>query len=275
MSNNMINKLRDFCNSSLQTFLNRIYQELKTSKRLSNYPNNYLNDSIGNFTNSSTNSSFGDSLWSGFTGFFVNQYNGVKSIGNDIGSMWSNPRQYMIDKGNSLGDEFDNLSNPANFSKNFINIMPSNIKKGYYNASAIQNGNWNYIGNSIGNDLGNYSEMFALAGMSEGIPKLSALSKAETLESGVRGEFKTEELLTSHFEKHASEFGNITQEQYLAKAQKFVKSNPSRNILTKIRANGDVVFYNKSTNEFAVKASNGSIRTYFKPTGGLDYFNRQ
>ena len=80
--------------------------------------------------------------------------------------------------------------------------------------------------------------------------------------------------MDSHYAKHGSEFGNITKDQYLKGAQDLVNSNGT-NILTKTRANGDVVFYNKVTNEFAVKTSDGVIRTYFKPTDGVDYFYRQ
>jgi RHS repeat-associated protein len=82
--------------------------------------------------------------------------------------------------------------------------------------------------------------------------------------------FKTQELLDSHFEKHAAEFGNITKEQYLKGAQDLVSSKPGGNILTKTRSNGDILFYNKANNEFAVKASDETIRTYFKPTDGVD-----
>jgi pyocin large subunit-like protein len=87
--------------------------------------------------------------------------------------------------------------------------------------------------------------------------------------------FKTQELLDSHFKKHAAEFGNITKEQYLKGAQDLVSSKPGGNILTKVRPNGDTIFYNKISNEFAVKTSDGIIRTYFKPTDGINYFNRQ
>jgi len=87
--------------------------------------------------------------------------------------------------------------------------------------------------------------------------------------------FKTQQLLDSHFKKHAAEFGNITKQQYLKGAQDLVSSKPGGNILTKVRPNGDTIFYNKATNEFAVKTSDGIIRTYFKPTDGINYFNRQ
>lgn len=63
-------------------------------------------------------------------------------------------------------------------------------------------------------------------------------------------------------------------EQYFKQAQSLTDSN-SANVLTKTRPNGDTIFYKQATNEFAVTDSSGSIRTYFKPTDGIDYFNRQ
>ena len=86
--------------------------------------------------------------------------------------------------------------------------------------------------------------------------------------------FKTQELFDAHYAKHADEFGNITKDQYLKRAQNLVNSNPGDNILTKTRANGDILYYNMATNEFAIKASDGTIRTYFKPVEGIEYFNR-
>jgi pyocin large subunit-like protein len=52
-------------------------------------------------------------------------------------------------------------------------------------------------------------------------------------------------------------------------------SNDPAMLLEKSRTNSDTLFYNKATNEFAVKASDGIIRTYFKPTDGINYFNNQ
>lgn len=86
--------------------------------------------------------------------------------------------------------------------------------------------------------------------------------------------FRNSELLDSHYTKHGQEFGNITKDQYLNQANNLFGTS-GKNILTKTRANGDVVFYNTTTNEFGVKSSDGFIRTYFKPTDGIDYFNQQ
>ena len=62
--------------------------------------------------------------------------------------------------------------------------------------------------------------------------------------------------------------------QYTKGAQDFV-SNPPANVLTKTRANGDTILYDPSTNTFAVKTAQGSPRTMFKPTDGINYWNKQ
>ena len=38
---------------------------------------------------------------------------------------------------------------------------------------------------------------------------------------------------------------------------------------------GDGVYYLEATNEFVILSTDGYIRTYFRPNGGIDYFNRQ
>jgi RHS repeat-associated protein len=89
------------------------------------------------------------------------------------------------------------------------------------------------------------------------------------------GAFRTEQNLVDHFLKHGKEYGNITQADYLSKAQQLINSKAGGDILTKIRTNGDTLFFNKATGDFAVKSSDGFIRTLFKPADGLDYFLKQ
>jgi len=88
--------------------------------------------------------------------------------------------------------------------------------------------------------------------------------------------------LTDHFTKHRAEFGFNTESQYLQGAQNFIGTEGNTGVLSRVRANGDKVLYNPSTNEFAVVASDGTIRTYFKPDPdihgyqtNLDYYNSQ
>ncbi|MFH1621867.1 MAG: hypothetical protein ABIA97_01955 [Candidatus Omnitrophota bacterium] len=70
--------------------------------------------------------------------------------------------------------------------------------------------------------------------------------------------------LEAHFLKHKTEFGDITQEEYLANAKILLNSALGSDILEKYRDNGDILHYRISTGEFAVMTSAGRIRTYFK-----------
>ena len=93
--------------------------------------------------------------------------------------------------------------------------------------------------------------------------------------TGDAARFANQQKLSQHFIKHGNEFGNITEAQYLQRAQQLVNSQSGGNILTKLRANGDMLFFDKATGDFAVKSSEGIIRTLFKPTNGLEYFLKQ
>ena len=84
--------------------------------------------------------------------------------------------------------------------------------------------------------------------------------------------FRTEQLFDEHYAKHGKEFGNITQDEYLARANALIKN---KNALQKTEDDGDKLFYLESSNEFAVLSSDGYIRTYFRPDSGIDYWNRQ
>jgi pyocin large subunit-like protein len=90
--------------------------------------------------------------------------------------------------------------------------------------------------------------------------------------------FRTPDLFDNHFQKHVikqKEFGNITKEEYLKKAQALVSQKGGGNILIKKNSEGDTLFFNRETNEFAVLSKDGYIRTFFKPQDGIAYFNKQ
>jgi RHS repeat-associated protein len=80
--------------------------------------------------------------------------------------------------------------------------------------------------------------------------------------------------LDIHFAKHAAEWGagNITKGGYLTRARQLLSSDVGGQIQGFTRRNGDVVRYNARTNEFAVAASDGTIRTLFRPTEGAVYY---
>ena len=70
--------------------------------------------------------------------------------------------------------------------------------------------------------------------------------------------------LEAHYQKHGYQFGNITQEEYLENARALLNAAVGKDVLGKVRPNGDILRYRLSSGEFAVMASSGRIRTYFK-----------
>jgi hypothetical protein len=77
------------------------------------------------------------------------------------------------------------------------------------------------------------------------------------------------------YSKHQNEFGNITKEQYKDKAYNLASSKSDGNILSHSRYNGDVIKYNRSTNEFVSISRDGNIRTFFRPSKGIEYWKQQ
>lgn len=110
--------------------------------------------------------------------------------------------------------------------------------------------------------------------VSAAIEKESAAETTETLpEDYVEYYFRNEDLLEQHFEKHGMEMGFESMEAY-EEAANAVVYHPD--VLTKTEAeDGDYVYYVEETNEFVVISTDGYIRTYFNPSAGIDYYNRQ
>jgi pyocin large subunit-like protein len=74
--------------------------------------------------------------------------------------------------------------------------------------------------------------------------------------------FASRQKLVDHYRKHGREFGAVTMEQYLRKAQE-LRDRPS---VTRFdRESGDFIAFNRD----------GVIRTYFRPADGEAYYRRQ
>ncbi|MCR5322043.1 MAG: hypothetical protein K6E85_01990 [Lachnospiraceae bacterium] len=85
--------------------------------------------------------------------------------------------------------------------------------------------------------------------------------------------FRSNKLLTQHYEKHGIEMGFDSKESY-EKAASDVINNPAA--LHKTEAeDGDYVYYIEETNEFVILSQDGYIRTYFLPSAGKAYYDRQ
>lgn len=95
----------------------------------------------------------------------------------------------------------------------------------------------------------------------------------ENLASTVDYFFKNDELRAEHFEKHGGDFNYANASEYEAGASKVVNSPEA---LHKLESeDGDDVYYIESTNEFVIVSKAGYIRTYFKPSRGLEYYEEQ
>lgn len=80
--------------------------------------------------------------------------------------------------------------------------------------------------------------------------------------------------LEQHYKKHKHEYGNITQSEYLKKAQALAGAT-GKHILTKKRSNGDILKYNTKTNDYLALDKDDRIKTLFKPKQGIIYWNKQ
>lgn len=76
------------------------------------------------------------------------------------------------------------------------------------------------------------------------------------------------------FERNGAAFGARSAEDYLARVQAFA-ANPPRDADRATRPNGDVLYYQASTNTFVVVARDGTPRTMFKPDDGAAYWAKQ
>ena len=85
--------------------------------------------------------------------------------------------------------------------------------------------------------------------------------------------FRNEELLEQHYEKHGEEMGFASASEYEAAASDVI--NNSKALVKTEKEDGDMVYYLEETNEFVILSSDGYIRTYFWPSAGKDYYDRQ
>ncbi len=78
-----------------------------------------------------------------------------------------------------------------------------------------------------------------------------------------------------HWDKHANEFPELkSPNDYYRAIYSFIE-NPPKGTLTSIRSNGDTLFYNPTSNTFAIKSADGSPRTMFKPKDQMKYWLNQ
>ncbi len=87
--------------------------------------------------------------------------------------------------------------------------------------------------------------------------------------------FASRQKLLDHYRKHGREFGSITMEQYLRGAQELRDRPAGGAILEAARPDGSVTRFDRDSGDFIAFGRDGVIRTYFRPTDGERYYERQ
>lgn len=93
----------------------------------------------------------------------------------------------------------------------------------------------------------------------------------------VEYKFRTKKQLEQHFSKHGDEFKddfNYKSAKDYEKGASDVINNKSALHKTE-KEDGDGVYYIEETNEFVILSTDGYIRTYFRPSSGKKYYDKQ
>lgn len=80
--------------------------------------------------------------------------------------------------------------------------------------------------------------------------------------------------ITRLYQRNGAAFGARSPEDYLSRIKTFTESPPA-GVEKVSRPNGDTLFYQASTNTFAVVSRDGTPRTMFKPDDGPTYWAQQ
>ncbi len=110
-------------------------------------------------------------------------------------------------------------------------------------------------------------------------PTLGEIQKAlmeEALQqSAERTNWGDPETLQDHFDRHGSDFGATDPEDYANRATEFLTEAHTTNLPTKIDDRGGIRVYDPETNSFGAYNPDGSTRTFYKPTAGEEYWEKQ
>jgi pyocin large subunit-like protein len=87
--------------------------------------------------------------------------------------------------------------------------------------------------------------------------------------------FRSQRALDEHYQKHGSEFGRISEQEYLHRAQALRDAPAGGPILEVIKPGGVVTRFDRRTGAFGAYNPDRTIRTFFIPNDGERYFRRQ
>ena len=87
--------------------------------------------------------------------------------------------------------------------------------------------------------------------------------------------FRSRRLFEEHYAKHGREFGNISPQEYLARAQALRDAPAGGPILQAVTPDGIVSRFDRRSGAFGAYNPDRTIRTFFIPNAGERYFHRQ
>jgi pyocin large subunit-like protein len=87
--------------------------------------------------------------------------------------------------------------------------------------------------------------------------------------------FRSRRLFEEHYAKHGREFGNISPQQYLLRAQALRDAPAGGPILQAVTPDGIVSRFDRRSGAFGAYNPDRTIRTFFIPNAGERYFHRQ
>jgi pyocin large subunit-like protein len=87
--------------------------------------------------------------------------------------------------------------------------------------------------------------------------------------------FRSRRQFDEHYAKHGREFGNISQQEYLLRAQALRDAPAGGPILEAHTPDGIVSRFDRRTGSFGAYNPDRTIRTFFIPNAGERYFHRQ
>jgi pyocin large subunit-like protein len=87
--------------------------------------------------------------------------------------------------------------------------------------------------------------------------------------------FRNRKLFEEHYAKHGREFGNISPDEYLHRAQALRDAAVGGPILQAVKPDGVITRFDRKTGAFGAYNPDRTIRTFFIPNNGERYFHRQ
>ena len=87
--------------------------------------------------------------------------------------------------------------------------------------------------------------------------------------------FRTQRHLDQHYAKHGNEFGTISKAEYLKLAQELRDAPAGGPVLEARRRDGVFTRFHRRKGHFGAYNPDRTIRTFFIPVRGEEYFRRQ